>query len=154
MPQVIEKQLSLQVNAGVRPICIDHPAVFSLPLSISRRPAKDITQQFSTLKEEILRGVFRQKAAAAFWLSCRKSLNHGHFAWKADAWLNKTDAMSHSWPKSTTVGKFQVDDLISRTFHLYRNFARARHLWLSLRPDWWLIKTHMYTDQPGNYAYK
>ena len=56
-------------------------------------------------------------------------------------------------PKSTTVGRFQGDDLIPRTFHLYRKFTRARHLWLSHRPDWELIKTHMYTDQLGNYTY-
>ena len=61
--------------------------------------------------------------------------------------------MSHSWPKSCTVSKFQVDDLQARTFHLHRKFTRARHLWLSLRPNWSLMRTHMYTDWPVNYSY-
>ena len=61
--------------------------------------------------------------------------------------------MPHGWPKSTTIGRFQMDDLRPRTFHLYRKFTRARHLWLSLRPDWELLRTHMITDQPGNFSY-
>ncbi len=61
--------------------------------------------------------------------------------------------MSHSWPKSGIFGKLQGEDLVARTFHLHRKFTRARHLWLSLRPDWNLMRTHMYTDWPGIYSY-
>ena len=43
VPQAIEKQLPLQLDAGARPICVDHPVAFSLPLSISRRPLKSRT---------------------------------------------------------------------------------------------------------------
>ena len=111
-------------------------------------PAEDITKQFGALKEGILRGVFREKAAAA-WFGFRAEIAQitvilpGEL--EADAWLETIDRMSHGSPKSTTVGRFQVDDLLPRTFHLYRKFTRARHLWLSLRPDCGLIKTHMYT---------
>ena len=120
-------------------------------------PVEDITEQFGTLKEGILRGVFRQKAAAA-WFGCRAEKAQITVILPskldADTWLDKIGSMSHGWPKSTTVGRFQVDDLQPRTFHLYRKFTRARHLWLSLRPDWELIRTHMFTDQPGNYTYE
>ena len=71
----------------------------------------------------------------------------------ADAWLDIIDRMTQGWPKSTIIGRFQVDDLQPRTYHLYRKFTRARHLWLSLRPNWNLLRTHMVTDQPGNYTY-
>ena len=68
-------------------------------------------------------------------------------------WLEKIDSMSHSWPKSGMVCKLQVEDLQAKAFHLHRKFTRARHLWLSLRPDWSLMRTHMYTDWPGIYSY-
>ena len=109
----------------------------------------DIANQLVTLKEGICRGVFRQKAAAA-WLGCR--LEKGQITvilpsnLDVDTWLDKKDRMSHGWPKSTTIGRFQMDDLQSRTSHLYRKFTRARHLWLSLRPDWNLLRIHMITD--------
>ena len=99
-------------------------------------PLEDILEQFTTRKEGILRGVFRQKAAAA-WFGCRAEkaqvtvLLPGQL--DVYSWLEKIDIMSHSWPKSCTVGKFQVDDLQVKTFHLHRKFTRARHLWLSQR---------------------
>ncbi len=113
-------------------------------------------EQFTTLKEGVLRGVFRQKAAAA-WFGCRAEkaqvtvLLPGQL--DVFSWLEKIDSVSHSWPKSCIVGKLQLDDLQTRTFHLHRKFTRARHLWLSLRPDWSLMRTHMYTDWPGIYSY-
>ena len=119
-------------------------------------PVEDILEQFTTLKEGILRGVFRQKAAAA-WLGSRAEkaqvtvLLPGQL--EVYSWLEKIDSMSRSWPKSGIFGKLQVEDLEARTFHLHRKFTRARHLWLSLRPDWNLIRTHMYTDWPGIYSY-
>ena len=87
-------------------------------------PPEDILEQFTTLKEGILRGVFRQKAAAA-WFGCRAEkaqvtvLLPGQL--DVYSWLAKIDSMSHSWPKSCTVGKFQVDDLQVKTFHLHPN---------------------------------
>ena len=102
-------------------------------------PVDDITKQFGTLKEGILRGVFRQKAAAA-WFGCRAEKAQITVILPskldADTWLDRIDSMPHGWPKSTTIGRFQMDDLRPRTFHLYRKFTRARHLWLSLRPNW------------------
>ena len=118
-------------------------------------PAEDITKQFGTLKEGILRGVFRQKAVAA-WFRCRAEkvqitvILPGKL--DADTWLDKIDRMSHGWP-SKNIGRFQVDDLQPRAFHLYRKFTRARHLWLSLRPNWDQLRTLMVIDQPGNFSY-
>ena len=114
-------------------------------------PVEDILEQLTTLKEGILRGVFRQKAAAA-WFGCRaeKAQVTALLPGQLDvySWLEKIDNMSHSWPKSGIFGKLQGEDLEARTFHLHRKFTRARHLWLSLRPDWNLMRTHMYTDWP------
>ena len=84
-------------------------------------PLDDILEQFVTLKEGILRGVFRQKAAAA-WFGCRAEkaqvtvLLPGEL--DATSWLEKIDSMSHSWPKSCTIGKFQAEKLQAKTFHL------------------------------------
>ena len=41
IPQAIEKQLPLHWDVGGRQICVDHPAAFAVPLSISRRPPED-----------------------------------------------------------------------------------------------------------------
>ena len=66
-------------------------------------PLDDILKQFTTLKEGILRGVFRQKAAAA-WFGCRAEkaqitvlLPGGS---DVSSCLDQVDCMSHSWPKS------------------------------------------------------
>ena len=69
----------------------------------------DILEQFTTLKEGILRGVFRQKAAAVAWFGCRAEkaqvtvLLPGGL--DVSSWLDKVDCMSHCWPKSCTIGK-------------------------------------------------
>ena len=119
-------------------------------------PLQDILQQFTTLKEGILRAVFRQKAAGAWF---------GRRAEKAqitvllpggsdlDSWLDKMDCMSHSWPKSCNIGQMQTGPVHAKTFHLHRKFTRARHMWLSLRPNWGLLQYHMYTDWPGIHTY-
>ena len=82
-------------------------------------PFDDILQQFTTLKEGILRGVFRQKAAAA-WFGCRAEkaqitvlLPGGS---DLSSWLDKVDCMSHSWPKSCNIGKMQVGKVHAKTF--------------------------------------
>ena len=106
-------------------------------------PLDDILKQFTTLKEGILRGVFKQKAAAA-WFGCRAEkaqitvlLPGGS---DLSSWLDKVDCMSHSWPKSCNIGKMQADKVHAKTFHHHRKFTRARHMWLSLRPNWFPIK--------------
>ena len=93
----------------------------------------DILKQFTTLKEGILRGVFRQKAAAA-WFGCRAEkaeitvlLPGGS---DVSSWLDQVDCMSHSWPKSCNIGKMQADKVHAKTFHLHRKFTRTRHMWL------------------------
>ena len=120
-------------------------------------PFEDILQQFTTLKEGILRGVFRQKAAAA-WFGCRaeKAQSTVLLPGGSDlsSWLDKVDCMSHSWPKSCNIGKMQVGKVHAKTFHLHRKFTRARHMWLSLRPNWYLLRYHMYTEWPGIYTYE
>ena len=51
-------------------------------------------------------------------------------------------------------GVLQMGPVQANTFHLHRKFTRARHMWLSLKPDWHLLETHMYTEWPGNIAVK
>ncbi len=121
-------------------------------------PLDDILQQFTTLKEGILRGVFRQKAAGAwFGIGCRaeKAQITVLLPGGADlsSWLDKVDCMSHSWPKSCNISQMQTGAVQAKTFHL-RKFTRARHMWLSLRPNWNLLQSHMYTDWPGIYTYE
>ena len=119
-------------------------------------PVDDILQQFTTLKEGILRGVFKQKAARA-WFGCRAEkaqitvLLPGSCS--LSEWSEKVDCMPHSWPKSCNIGRMQMGPVQANTFHLHRKFTRARHMWLSLKPDWRLLATHMYTDWPGIHTY-
>ena len=40
----------------------------------------------------------------------------------------------------------------ANTFHLHRKFTRARHNWLSLKPDWHLLAAHMCTEWPGKHS--
>ena len=103
----------------------------------------DILQQFTTLKEGI-------RGAAAAWFGCRAEkaqitvlLPGGS---DVSSWLDKVDCMSHRWPKSCNIGKMQADKVHAKTFHLHRKFTRARHMWLSLRPNWFLLRYHMYTE--------
>ena len=147
-------QMGKMDSEGEIPTITSKPKVDWIDFPVS---VEDILEQFTTLKEGILRGVFRQKAAAA-WFGCRAEkaqvtvLLHGHL--DVYSWFGKIDSMSHSWPKSGIFCKLQVADLEARTFHLHRKFTRARHFWLSLRPDWNLMRTHMYTDWPGIYSYE
>ena len=62
--------------------------------------------------------------------------------------------MPHSWPKSFHISKMQMGSVQANTFHLHRKFTRARHMWLSLKPDWHLLATHMYTEWPGIHGYE
>ena len=62
-------------------------------------------------------------------------------------WSDKVDYMPHSWPKSFNIGKMQMDPVQANTFHLHCKFARARHMWLSLKPDWHLLATHLLNGQ-------
>ena len=120
-------------------------------------PVDDILQQFTTLKEGILRGVFKQKAARA-WFGCRAEkaqvtvLLPGRCS--LSEWSEKVDCMPHSWPKSFNIGRMQMGPVQANTFHLHRKFTRARHMWLSLKPDWRLLAIHMYTDWPGIHSYE
>ena len=120
-------------------------------------PLDDTLQQLTTLKEGILRGVFRQKAAGA-WFGCRaeKAQITVLLPGGADlsSWLDKVDCMSHSWPKSCNISQMQTGAVQAKTFHLHCKFTRARHMWLSLRTNWNLLHSHMYTDWPGIYTYE
>ena len=62
--------------------------------------------------------------------------------------------MPHSWPKSFNIGRMQMGPVQANTFHLHRKFTRARHMWLSLQPNWRLLSSHMYTDWPGIHSYE
>ena len=37
---------------------------------------------------------------------------------------------------------------------LLSSSTRARHMWLSLNPDWRLLSSHMYTDRPGIHSFE
>ena len=109
----------------------------------------------TTLKEGILRGVFKQKAARAWFGCCAEKaqvtvLLPGNCS--LSEWSDKVDCMPHSWPKSFNIGKMQMGPVQANTFHLHRKFTRARHMWLSLKPDWHLLATHMYTEWPGIHS--
>ena len=117
-------------------------------------PVDDILHQFTTLKEGILRGVFKQKAARA-WFGCRAEkaqvtvLLPGNCSFRTDM----VDCMPHSWPKSFNIGRMQMGPLRAASFHKHRKFTRARHMWLFLKPDWRLLSSHMYTEWPGIHSY-
>ena len=119
-------------------------------------PVDDILQQFTTLKEGILRGVFKQKAARA-WFGCRAEkaqvtvLLPGNCSFSE--WTGMVDCMPHSWPKSFNIGRMQMGPLRAASFHKHRKFTRARHMWLFLNPDWRLLSSHMYTEWPGIHIY-
>ena len=119
-------------------------------------PVDDILQQFTTLKEGILRGVFKQKAARA-WFGCRAEkaqvtvLFAGNCSFSE--WTDMVDCMPHSWPKSFNIGRMQMGPLRAASFHKHRKFTRARHMWLFLNPDWRLLSSHMYTEWPGIHSY-
>ena len=64
------------------------------------------------------------------------------------------DCMPHSWPKSFNIGRMLMGPIQATTFHKHRKFTRARHMWLSLNPNWRLLSSHMYTDWPGIHTYE
>ena len=84
-------------------------------------PVDDILQQFTTLKEGILRGVFKQKAARA-WFGCRAEkaqitvLLPGSCS--LSEWSEKVDCMPHSWPKSFNIGRMQMGPVFTCTASL------------------------------------
>ena len=101
--------------------------------------------------------MFKQKAAGA-WFGCRAEkaqvtvLLPGGVG--LSSWLDQVDGMSHSWPKSCNLSLMQMGTVRAKTFHLHRKFTRARHMCLSLKPDWNLLYSHMYTDWPGIHTYE
>ena len=119
-------------------------------------PVDDILQQFTTLKDGILRGVFKQQAARA-WYGCRAEkaqvtvLLPGKCCFSK--WTDMVDCMPHSWPKSFNIGRMQIVPIHAASFHKHRKFTRARHMWLRLEPNWRLLGSHMYTEWPGIHTY-
>ena len=119
-------------------------------------PVDDILQQFATLKDGILRGVFKQQAARA-WYGCRAEkaqvtvLLPGKCCFSK--WTDMVDCMPHSWPKSFNIGRMQIVPIHAASFHKHRKFTRARHMWLRLEPNWRLLRSHMYTEWPGIHTY-
>ena len=69
-------------------------------------------------------------------------------------WTDMVDCMPHSWPKSFNIGRMQMGPVQANTFHMHRKCTRARHMWLSLNPNWRLLSSHMYTDWPGIHSYE
>ena len=119
-------------------------------------PVDDILQQFTTLKDGILRGVFKQQTARA-WYGCRaeKAQVTVLLPGQCDCsmWSDLVDGMPHSWPKSFNIGRMQISPITATSFHRLRKFTRARHMWLHLEPDWNLLWNQLYTDWPGIHTY-
>ena len=104
------------------------PLIGKLKIDWLDFPVDDILQQYTTLKEGILRGVFKQKAARAwFWCRAEKAqitvLLPGSCS--LSEWSEKVDCMPHSWPKSFNIGRMQMGPVQANTFHLHRKFTRA-----------------------------
>ena len=119
-------------------------------------PVDDILQQFITLKDGILRGVFKQQTARA-WYGCRaeKAQVTVLLPGQCDCsmWSDLVDGMPHSWPKSFNIGRMQISPITATSFHRLRKFTRARHMWLHLEPDWNLLWNQLYTEWPGIHTY-
>ncbi len=119
-------------------------------------PVDDILQQFTTLKEGILRGVYKQQAARA-WYGCRAEKAQVTVLLPGECdyheWSDMVDYMPHSWPKSHNIGRMQIAPIQAVSFHKHRKFTCARHMWLRLRPNWRLLRSHMYTEWPGVHTY-
>ena len=89
--------------------------VVSLDLLTEGRTARDLPKQRrqnkATLKDGILRGVFTQQAARA-WYGCRAEkaqvtvLLPGKCCFSK--WTDMVDCMPHSWPKSFNIGRMQI----------------------------------------------
>ena len=98
-----------------------------------------------------------EKEKARAWFGCRAEkaqitvLLPGSCSFSE--WSEKVDCMPHSWPKSFNIGRMQMGPVQANTFHLHRKFTRARHMWFSLKPDWRLLATHIYTDWPGIHTF-
>ena len=119
-------------------------------------PVDDILHQFTTLKNGILRGVFKQQTARA-WYGCRaeKAQVTVLLPGQCDCsmWSDLVDGMPHSWPKSFNIGRMQISPITATSFHRHRKFTRARHMWLHLEPDWNLLWNQLYTEWPGIHTY-
>ena len=119
-------------------------------------PVDDILQQFTTLKDGILHGVFKQQTARA-WYGCRAEkaqvtvLLPGQCDYST--WSDLVDGMPHSWPKSFNIGRMQISPSTATSFHKLRKFTRARHMWLHFKPDWNLLWNQLYTEWPGIHTY-
>ena len=84
-------------------------------------------------KKQLVRGLGRaEKAQVTILLPGSCSLSE---------WSEKVRCMPHSWPKSFNIGKMQMDKPTPFTCT-----GRARHMWLSLKPDCHLLTTHVYTE--------
>ena len=86
-------------------------------------PVDDILQQLTTLKEGILRGVFKQKAARAWFGCCADKAQITVLlpgSCSLSLWMDKVDCMAYSWPESFNIGKMQMGSVQAKTFHLHR----------------------------------
>ena len=120
-------------------------------------PVDDILQQFTTLKDGILRGMFKQQTART-WYGCRAEkaqvivlLPVRQYCYST--WSDLVDCMPHSWPKSFNIGRMQISPITATSFHKLRKFTRARHIWLHLDPDWNLLWKQLCTEWPGIHTY-
>ena len=118
VPQTIEKQLPLQWDVGGRPMCVDHPVAFSLPLSISRRPPEE-QDKFDHWKETASRSPSFRKGRQNSLSHCPKLvdsicrfnlLRHGDILSRGKRFLAMTE--TEFLPFLFVDGKPDVEDLI------------------------------------------
>ena len=71
IPQSIDKRLPLHWDVGGRQMCVDHPAAFAVPLSISRRPPEE-QDKFDRWKETANRSFSYRKGRQNSLSHCPK----------------------------------------------------------------------------------
>ncbi len=98
----------------------------------------DILKQFEVLKDDICCGVFKQKAAAAWYGSRAEKIQVSMVlpgGSGVDDWCDTLAQMLRSWPAGITTGKFQLNELLPATFLVYRKYLRQRTSGFQLIPS-------------------
>ena len=67
--------------------------------------------------------------------------------------LSLSISTSSAIPSNTCSSASVTVPIHAASFHKHRKFARARHMWLRLEPNWRLLRSHMYTEWHGIHTY-
>ena len=72
---------------------------------------------------------------------------------EADQWLHKAKANRHMWPLQMTLHP-AANQLPTEFFmRRERRILRARHIWVSIQPDWPMIKARVWTKHATGLPY-